>query len=266
MLIDQIAEIVHLAPARQNQVCFKLALAQGKDRADCIFTPTLEFFDRDRTAFLDPDMLYGTALFHTGLAVGELCYWLDEQGMSYHIDESIAERTHQVYGGAAAAVGSSMSWIKEVTVAWIYQQIREGSAPFQGYEFDHQKCHRDLDFMLYAFMGDLAQASNEKTAFIASCFWDKDGQPVSRTEQELAIHRWIKTLLLDWVLAGREYPGPTTYTRQSQLDRPVEPGGRAWLEYLYNSFLIVREHGLAHQPPLIQARWSQDHIKVTVNV
>ena len=119
MLIDQIAEIVHLAPARQNQVCFKLDLAQGKDRADCIFTPTLEFFDRDRTAFLDPDMLYGTALFHTGLAVGELCYWLNEQGLTHTVTRDIAERTHQVYGGAAAAVAASKPWVKEVTVAWI---------------------------------------------------------------------------------------------------------------------------------------------------
>ena len=266
MLIDQLAEIIHLAPARQNQVCFKVDLAQGQNKAIATFTPTLDFFDRSRTAFLDPEMLYGTALFHTGLAVGELCYWLDEQGLSHQVERTIAERTHQVYGGAAAAVAASKPWIKEVTVAWIYQQVREGSAPFQGYEFEHQKCHRDLDFMLHAFMGDLAQASNEKTAFVASCFWDKDGQPVSRTEQELAIHQWIKTLLLDWVLAGREYPGPATYTRQALLDRPVEPGGRAWLEFLYSSFLIVREHGLSHQPPVIQARWAPDYIKVTVNV
>lgn len=266
MLADEIAELIHHTPARQNQVCYRVKIRATQGGLNCRFTPTIDHFDQDRTAFTDPDLLYSSAVFHTGLAVGLLEHWLRQQGRTYRVNRQIADRSVTVFGRAQQAINQNSGWIKEATVAWIDQQVRQAGPVFAGYEYDRAKCHRDLTFLLQAFEGDLAHASNEKTAFIASTFRDRDNQPVTRIRQELPIHRWLKTLLLDHVLTGEEYPGLQTYSRQQPPQEPVEPAGRAWLEFVYSHFIIVLEQGLEHQHTVIRARWPKDWIEVDIDV
>lgn len=266
MLVDQLKEIIHLTPARQNQVCYQVAITESQQAIKCRFTPTIDHFDSSRTAFTDPDLLYSSAMFHTGLAVGQLETWLRERSVNYTVNRQITERVSQVYGQAARAIEQNKYWIKEATVAWIDQQVREHREPFKDYQYDSAKCHRDLEFLLQAFIGDLAHASNEKTAFIASTFWDKDGRPVSRRQQEVVIHTWLRSLISNWVMQGQAYQGLQTYTGQDCQVVPAEPTGRLWFDYLYGYFIQVLEHGLEQPQQIIRAQWPQDHIEVMINV
>ncbi len=265
MLQEQIAEIIHHSPARQNQVCYRVKIQPRLGGVNCRFTPTIDHFDQGRTAFTDPDLLYSSALFHTGLTVGLLEHWLQAQGLTYRVNRSIADRSVSIFAQASRTINQNTAWIREAVVAWIDQQVREGRAPFQGYDYDRAKCHRDLTFLLQAFEGDLAHASNEKTAFISSTFRDRDNRPVTRIAQEVPIHRWLKTLLLDHVLTGEPYPGLQTYSHQQPPEQAVEPAGRAWLDFVYSQFIIVLEQGLEHQHTVIRAQWPKDSIEVDID-
>lgn len=267
MLIEQIQSVIHHTPARQNQVCYRVNIdSRATGGIRCRFTPTIDHFDQSRTAFTDPDLLYSSALFHTGLAVGVLEHWLQAEGHKYTVTRQISDRAVNIFPGCVSAIQQNSAWIKEAVVSWIDQQVREGREPFQGYEYDRAKCHRDLEFLLQAFQGDLAHASNEKTAFISSTFRDRNNQPVTRVAQESVIHRWIKTLLLDSVLTGTRYEGLATYGCQQLPEIAVEPAGRAWLEFVYSHFIIVLEQGLEHQHTVIRARWPEDYIEVAIDV
>ena len=78
------------------------------------------------------------------------------------------------------------------------------SYKFENFTYNTDKCNRDYQFILDAYLNDLRYNGNKQTRFIASKFWvgttpqiDGDRQP------EIAATNWVRDLITNYVLANR---------------------------------------------------------------
>ncbi|NBP59219.1 hypothetical protein EBU71_22230, partial [bacterium] len=76
---NTIAEVIHLTPARQAEVCYKVNI-YDKDNEQIMVTlePSLDYLTGTRIGSKDRKDLYESMIFHSGLALGNLVEWLDD--------------------------------------------------------------------------------------------------------------------------------------------------------------------------------------------
>ena len=82
--------------------------------------------------------------------------------------------------------------------------LTSSSYVFENFTYNSDKCDRDYDFILDAYLNDLRYNGNKQTRFIASKFWvgttpqiDGDRQP------EVAATDWVRDLLINYVLPNK---------------------------------------------------------------
>lgn len=241
-LTKELERVIHLTPARQNQICFRAHIEQLSGSVAVTLTPTMDFFDQGRTVFNDNDALYKSMVFHTGLAAGSIEAWCSAQGLAFlredHIAETQLNRDH--LGGWFANQRDTM--IGHM-VGWIEQQ-RDLDPLFRDYYYDAGKCHRDFGLFHGAVYNDLCNNTSTHVAATANMYWSATGEPVSRRPQELAIHRELKR----WTAERAEV---------------FDPQQRTQLLSLYDLFLNIIEDGA--RPDLVRlTNPNPDYIRITV--
>ena len=189
---EDIVRIIHLSPARQNQVCFTAKITQLDRGVAVDFAPTLALLNTT-TVYHDQVAMYKSMLFHTGLAVASLETWANAQGLKTQVVSRIKPlpRDH-----------GNLSWwfytIKDQMVGHIVDYIESQRAInplFKDYAYDVGKCHRDFGIIQNAIANDLDYHTTSHTVAAANFYWDSQGRAVSRRPQELAIHRSIHSKL-----------------------------------------------------------------------
>ncbi len=197
-----IARIIHLSPARQNQVCFTAEIAQQANRVTVDFKPTLDYLTK-YTIYHDRAAMYKSMLFHTGLTVSSLEIWAQSQGLQSQVSVSLTpiQRDHNNLGGWFISLKDQM--VGHI-VGYIESQ-RSINDLFKDYTYDVGKCHRDFGLFQNAVYNDLSYNTSCHTVAVANFYWDSQGRAVSRRPQELAIHRSLRDKL---ALLGQCYdPG-----------------------------------------------------------
>lgn len=241
-LATDLVRIIHLSPARQNQICFRAALETGPGSVTVTLRPTMDFYDQARTVFNDNDALYKSMVFHTGLSAGSIEAWCQNQGFTYHRTDSIAQtqRNDQHLGSWFSgqrdrAIGHMVAWI---------EQQRDLNPLFRDYYYDAGKCHRDFGLFQGAVYNDLSNGGQSHVAATANMYWSATGEPVSRRPQEAAIHRELRR----WTAAE---------------STAFHPDHRTALLALYDLFLTIIETGA--RPDLVQlVNPNPDYIRITV--
>lgn len=237
--IEEIKRIIHLSPARQNQVCFRAEIHQDPGTVSVTIRPTLDFYDQGRTGQANTESTYRSMLFHAGMTVASLETWCQDQGLRWEVERSIDAHRRDLHhlGGwlsqhRSAILGHIALWISDRTASDLL---------FKDYVYDMNKCVRDLGFLIDAIHEDLCFHTNKNVLATAGFYWDVHGQPVSRRPQELAIHREIRA----WI--SRETQNHSRDLAQQILD-------------LYDQFLAVIEHG----PSNNAIKKHNDYIKVKI--
>lgn len=84
-ILLQMADIIHLSPARQSQIYFtiELNIPENYLKLDTAASMFLE----NRSGIQPTNIILAEATFHAGLAIGGLEEWLKDQAIEYSIDE-----------------------------------------------------------------------------------------------------------------------------------------------------------------------------------
>lgn len=206
--LKELARIIHLTPARQNQVCFRAEI-QGHDwGAEVTLQPTLDFFDQGKTPQSLGDDTYKSMLYHAGLATASIEFWAQSQGLRVEVWDQIQDLTRSD-DNLRTWLWTNQDALMGYMARWIRRQRDLKTDLFQDYDYDMNKCVRDFGFLLEAMDKDLAMNTDHNTRSLADFYWDHQGQPVSRRAQELAIHRELRA----WIAAATQSQ-PETHRQQ----------------------------------------------------
>jgi len=85
-ILEQMAEIVHLSPARQAQIYFNVELDVG--RGTFSINTATDYFLEERSGPRDDTTKIAEAAFHLGLAIGSLEEWLLDERINYTLEET----------------------------------------------------------------------------------------------------------------------------------------------------------------------------------
>jgi hypothetical protein len=85
--------------------------------------------------------------------------------------------------------------IQHNVVQFIKDKVKEGIAPFNGYQYDESKCIRDVGYVISGYANDLKYETNKNTHYMASSYW-KNNVPQVRQHVELVVHTYMKELLV----------------------------------------------------------------------
>lgn len=85
-ILEQMAEIVHLSPARQAQIYFSVE-ADAARGTFSVNTAT-DYFLEERSGPRDDTTKIAEAAFHLGLAMGSLEEWLRDERINYTLEET----------------------------------------------------------------------------------------------------------------------------------------------------------------------------------
>jgi hypothetical protein len=240
--VKDLIRVIHLTPARQNQICFRADIKQHPGSVAVTLKPTMDFFDQARTVYNDNDALYSSMVFHTGMAVGSIEQWCRDQGLTYERQDNIGQRQRNC-DNLGSWFSSQCDAMIGHMVGWIEQQ-RSTNTLFKDYSYDAGKCHRDFTLFHGAVYKDLNNGTDTHVAATANMYWSVTGEPVSRRPQETSIHNELRRWLVE---------------RSSAF----HPQQTAELTALYDLFLNIIEHGA--RPELVNfSHNNNDHIRITV--
>jgi len=94
--------------------------------------------------------------------------------------------------------------IEEVT-AYINYNTVNNIAPFAYYNYNADKCRRDMSYVIDAYLSDLRHGGNRQTVFVGSKYYLNGVLQVSASAPEVAAHTFLKTLVNNFVLQNVRY-------------------------------------------------------------
>ena len=240
--LTQLKNIIHYTPARQNQVFYYVDLKRIDLGVEVIIKPTLDFYDKNKTSESNPNLLYKSSLFHTGMLVGSLEYWANWNNLGITVESTVQE--HQK---ANSQVGVWLMGLRKQVIGHLVDWVEEQKVfnnLFKNYQYDISKCHRDLNFLFNAFYQDFENSTESTIVNNAKMFWDKNGVAVSRRPQEVAIHTELRRYL-------EEKSGSLTVTQRQQFLS------------LYDKFITILAQGPNAVTDYVEKTYN-DTIKVTI--
>lgn len=263
-----IADIIHLTPARQAEVCYSVTISDQDSKNILIsLKPTLDYLSWSRIGSKDRKALYESMVFHAGLAVGNLTSWLEEEKMSYTVSKTFPEMPKISCPNAQELLSKNIEFIAHETVAWIELQRYKQIGVFDQYQYDSVKCHRDLRFVLNALVQDLEYLGNENTCSVLMEYFDRTGMLLVRQSVELCAYEFVRMLIKDVMMFRTPEERYQAHTFQWKRGAEIELDAIKWLEELMNIILIVLSQGLDAMPSLVTSYTrQQDKIEVIVNV
>jgi hypothetical protein len=265
-LKQTMAEVIHLTPARQAEICYRVSISdRDSSHIAVALTPSLDNLTGTRIGDRNRESLYESMVFHTGLAVGNLTAWLDQMAISYTVSRSFPPVPRAGQARAQQLIRNNMSFIAYETGTWIELQRIQQQGVFKDYQYDSVKCHRDLLFVLEAVARDLEYMSNEHVCAVLTEYFDRTGRALVRQSVEVAAYQFVKNLV-------QEVVNQSVTTRyQAHTDcqlggSPAEQGTANWVNTLFDTVITVLGQGPASLPPLVNTvPRQQDRIEVIVN-
>ena len=111
--------------------------------------------------------------------------------------------------------------IEEVT-AYINYNTVNNIAPFAYYNYNADKCRRDMSYVLDAYLSDLRHGGNRQTVFVGSKYYLNGVLQISASAPEVAAHTFLKTLVDNFVLQNVRYSSIQSIAVQT-IDQTYTP-------------------------------------------
>jgi hypothetical protein len=269
LIKNTLREIIHLTPARQAEVCYRVNISDHSANQIAVrMEPTLDYLTWTRIGDKNRTMLYDSMVFHTGLATGNITAWLDRQNISYAVTQHLPDDPEVQCVETSHTMGNNIKYIVHELGAWIELQRVRSVGVFANYQYDSTKCHRDCTFILKAVAQDLDHLSNDHVVNCLYEYFDKAGRPLVRQSVEVEAYKFLRTLIVDSVLTHTAPDNSyQSHTPRSPLQLAVEPEGRQHVDYLLGVIIDVLGKGPGAIPaPLNSVPRTQDYVEVIVNV
>jgi hypothetical protein len=267
-MIEEIKKIIELSPARQAQVCYNATLKKDTGKLIVTFKPTLDFFDLRRTGDRDMIGLYSSMVFHAGLTVGSIEHWCQENQKRYELNVDIPrEQESTVSPNFYDLMLFNKDFIIDETVAYLdFLNTRSQLAPGGVYEYDSNKCRRDLTFLLDAFVFDIKHDTNQRSCQIMNEFWCNGRRQVRGVAEKVA-YQYLKELINNFIILNKPATVYQTNVNSEQkfIDRTIESAGVEKFNFLLDIFSKVVEDGVQHIPEVYNSfPRNNDKIEVTI--
>jgi len=113
------------------------------------------------------------------------------------------------------------NFIFEEVSSWISQQTRLRLHPFRQFNYDNirkEKCRRDLELVIGAYLHDLQFNSLDATRTIVSYYWDQNVIQVRNVNKEIAVYQFLQTFIKNHILQNLPYT--PTQNNASQYINP----------------------------------------------
>lgn len=96
---------------------------------------------------------------------------------------------------------SNKMFIQSETVAWIQYQIENNISPFANFNYDWQKCYRDVGYIVDALSYDILYGGNSASRTCAEAYFTKTGESViyGETLQSVAAFQHMSAIVQDVV-------------------------------------------------------------------
>ena len=267
LLKHTIAQVIHLTPARQAEICYTVAIADYNDTTVSVtLTPSLAHLTGTRIGNRNVNDLYASMVLHTGLALGNLSELLDQAGLTYTVDRYFP--TDRISGNtnAKSLLESNIEFIAAETAAWIAHQCSEQQGVFKQYQYDSDKCHRDLRFVLSAVAQDLEHMTNQHVLSVLKEYFDRSGKALVRQHVEVAAYHFVQNLVEHVMTLRRPLQQYQTQIQQKLAMPLAELDYVKWTNDLLSVIITVLDRGIDHLPCEITSANQQNYIKVLVNV
>jgi len=275
LIKNTLKEIIHLTPARQAEVCYRVNILDHTDHttptANKILVrlePSLDYLTWTRIGDKNRTMLYDSMIFHTGLAAGNITAWLDRQNISYVISHHLPDEPAIQCANTSRTIRGNIDYLAYELSAWIELQRIRKVGVFSSYQYDSTKCYRDCNFVLKAMAQDIDHLSNDHVISCLREYFDQGGRPLVRQSVEVEAYRFLRTLIVDSVLT---HTAPVhsyqAHTPRWSIHLPIEPAGQQHVDYLLGVIIDVLGSGPSAIPaPLNSVPRTQDYVEVIVNV
>lgn len=265
---NTIAEVIHLTPARQAEVCYKVNI-YDKDNEQIMVTlePSLDYLTGTRIGSKDRKDLYESMIFHSGLALGNLVEWLDDSLIKYSVIRNFSNPPDTKSVNAVNILLNNIEFISYETCTWIEFQRFQNKGIFEKYQYDSTKCHRDLNFVINALCRDLEFLTNECISSVLMEYFDKDGNCLVRRDVEIAAYKFVKNLLNDVMHLKQPNTIYQAHVQQYRQGSIAEQEAVIWLNSLLDIITLVLENGISRLPVLVSSiPKNKDSIEVLINV
>ena len=111
---------------------------------------------------------------------------------------------------ASSALTDILTWVADTEENQGYVNA------FLNYTYNNDKCERDVNFILTAYLYDLQYGGNSKTYNYASKYYEGDVAQVDGTRfPEMDTHAHIYTIINDYILTQTAYPAEQSATTQT---------------------------------------------------
>lgn len=267
LLKTTIAQVIHLTPARQAEICYSVNIQDHTNTVILVtLTPSLLHMTGSRIGDRNINDLYASAVMHTGLAVGNLSEFLDQAGLTYSIDRYFPPESSTGNTNAKNLLESNIEFISEETTAWIEQQRNKQQGVFQGYQYDSNKCLRDLKFVLTAVSQDLEYMTNQYVRSVLTEYFDRTGKALVRQHVEVAAYQFVRELVKQVMTINKPTQSFQSNAHQNLISDIIEPNTIEWADNLINNIISVLSQGINHLPSEITSETQQNYIRVLINV
>jgi len=99
-LLESIKNVINNSPARCGRIYFECVITKENDILKIKFSPTTKYFDLDNRADdetrLDDSFTFYESHHHTGLAIGSLESFFQNNNIPYSVDESNSPKHFEV--------------------------------------------------------------------------------------------------------------------------------------------------------------------------
>ena len=275
LIKNTLKEIIHLAPARQAEVCYRANISDHTDHTNPTanrilvrLEPSLDHLTWTRIGDKNRTMLYDSMVFHTGLALGNMTAWLDRENITYSIDYSLPDEPPDRCLNTSRTMRANSDYLAHELGAWIELKRIRRQGVFSNYQYDSTKCYRDSKFVLKAICEDIEHLSNDHVINCLHEYFDKTGKALVRQTVEVEAYRFLRTLVVDTLLSNRALVNQyQAHTPPSHERYTVEEEGKAHVDYLFGVIIDVLANGPSHIPaPRNSVPRTQDHVELIVNV
>jgi len=123
---------------------------------------------------------------------------------------------------------------------------------FLNYSYNADKCERDVNYILTAYLHDLRYGGNSETYIIAGYYWDGDVATIDGTRYpETDTHSHIRTIIKSYILDKVTYPAEQTTTTQTVTGNDAEAAADARIDALVDITVDTIADGLDARPTFV---------------
>lgn len=144
---------------------------------------------------------------------------------------------YKSHSAAYELILKNKDFIKQEATAWINYQNNQGIPPFVNYQYDPQKCHRDLEYILLSLLNDLQFDEHNAIKQTIANYWT-NGKLKVRGFAEKGVYSFLEDLIKNYILKNLLATAYQSNVLQI-IDQNVIVVNNS-ISLIENSFLIIQ--------------------------